>query len=355
MDLTEAFKKIKEAEKYAHPKSSLFFKKSPEWAEAAHCYEAAANMFRAQHSYEHAVEAFMKAAEAHKNSNSMYLAAKCSETAASILEKDNKTEESCKNYELASQEYFMGNSPDRAAAMLFNAAKVIERSSVERAVGYYKRALEAVDDGESRLSYDTYKKVIIALVKLRVINEAIDVAMRLNAIYIEKKHDNALFKNELTIIILLLFNDKFNVAEDYFNMFCGEKNDPNGTNYSDFGNKFLNSEEGITADDMLNAYANNDPELMNKSTSKFCVKYLDNEVVKIARELRSKVNSGQAQFSNNNDIDLTGGNNFGSNNDINLTGSNYGSGNMGGGYGNGNMGGGFDDGFNLYYVFKKNI
>ena len=81
--------------------------------------------------------------------------------------------------------------------------------------------------------------------------------------------------------------------------------------------------------------------------------YNHKQVVKIARELRSKVNSGQAQFSNNNDIDLTGGNNFGSNNDINLTGSNYGSGNMGGGYGNGNMGGGFDDGFNLCQVLKK--
>ncbi|ORX60050.1 TPR-like protein [Piromyces finnis] len=351
MDLSEAFKKIKEAEKYAHPKSSFFFKKSPEWAEAAHCYETAANMFRAQHSSEHAVEAFMKAAEAHKNSNSMYLAAKCSETAASILEKDNKVEESCRNYELASQEYFMGNSPDRAAAMLFNAAKAIERSSVERAVGFYKRALETVDDGESRLSYDTYKKVIIALIKLRVINEAIDVAMKLNSIYIEKRHDNALFKNELTIIILLLFNDKFSVAEDFFNIFCGEKNDQNGTNYSDFGNKFLNSEEGITADDMLNAYANNDAELMNKSTTKFCVKYLDNEVVKIARELRAKVNSGQAQYpnNNNNDFDLTGGGNV-NNNDINLGSGNFDlGGNNSNNFGNGNMNGGYNDdgGFDL--------
>jgi len=296
-------------------------------------------MFRAQRSFDHAVDAYIKAADAHRKSNSLYLAAKCSETAASILEKDNKVEESCKHYELASQEFFMGNSPDRAAAMLFNAAKVIERSSVERAVGFYKKALEAVDDGESRLSYDTYKKVIIALIKLRVINDAIDVAMRLNAIYIEKKHDNALFKNELTIIILLLFNDRFNIAEDYFNIFCGEKNDRNGTNYSDFGNKFLNSEEGITADEMLNAYANNDSELMNKSTSKFCVKYLDNEVVKIARELRSKVSSGQTQFSNtNNDIDLTGGGgNFGSNSHNNI---NLGTGNFGGNYND-------DDGFNL--------
>jgi len=30
---------------------------------------------------------------------------------------------------------------------------------------------------------------------------------------------------------------------------------------------------------MLNAYANTDPELMKKCTSKFCVKYLDNEVI----------------------------------------------------------------------------
>ncbi|KAG4104656.1 TPR-like protein [Neocallimastix lanati (nom. inval.)] len=336
MDLSEAFKKIKEAEKYAHPKSSLFFKKSPEWAEAAHSYETAANMFRAQHSNEHAVQAFMKAAEAHRNSNSMYLSAKCSETAASILEKDNKVEESCKNYELASQGYFMGNSPDRAAAMLFNAAKVIERVSVEKAVGYYKRACEAVDDGESRLAYDTYKKVIVALVKLRVINEAVEIAMRLNAIYIEKQHANALFKNELTIIILLLYNDKFPIAEDTFNSFCGEKNDYNGTNYVDFGNKFLNSEEGITADDMLNAYANTDPELMKKCTSKFCVKYLDNEVVKLARELVAKVSSGQAQFSNN-DIDLCGSTvNGGPNDNIDLGGGNF-----------GNFGGGNNDGFDL--------
>jgi len=45
--------------------------------------------------------------------------------------------------------------------------------------------------------------------------------MRLNAVYIEKNHANALFKNELTIIILLLYNDKFNVAEDYYSVFCG--------------------------------------------------------------------------------------------------------------------------------------
>jgi len=45
--------------------------------------------------------------------------------------------------------------------------------------------------------------------------------MRLNAIYIEKQHANALFKNELTIIILLLYNDKFPIAEDTFNSFCG--------------------------------------------------------------------------------------------------------------------------------------
>jgi len=329
MDLNEAFKKLKEAEKYAHPKSSLFFKKSPEWAEAAHSYETAANMFRAQHSNGYAVEAYMKAAEAHMNSNSLYLAAKCSETAASILERDNKADEACRNYELASQQYVMANSADRAAAMLMNAAKSVEKTNVEKAVSYYKRACEAVDDGESRLAYDTYKKVIIALIKLRVINEAIDIAMRLNAIYIEKKHANTLFKNELTIIILLLFNDKFSVAEDYFNMFCGEKSDHNGTNYVDFGNKFLNSEEGICADDMLNAYANSDQELMNKCTSSFCVKYLDNEVVKITRELRSKVSSGQTQFSNNNnDIDICGNDFAGApNNNLGSSNNNYGNNN----------------------------
>jgi len=341
--MEEAFRKLKEADKYAHPKSSFFFKKDPEWAEAAHSYEAAANMFRVQHSNDHAVDAFIKAAEAHKNSNSLYLAAKCSETAASILEKDNKVEESCQHYELASQEYFMSNSPDRAAAMLFNAAKVIEKTSVEKAVNYYKRACEVVDDGESRLSYDTYKKVIVAFTKLRVFSEAIDIAMRLNAIYIEKKHTNALFKNELTIIILLLFIDKFSVAEDYFNIFCGEKPDQNGTDYNEFGNKFLNSEEGITADEMLNAYANSDAELMNKSTTSFCVKYLDNEVVKIARELRSKVSSGQAQLSNNNHIDLCGNNVGGpGSNDIDLTGNNN-------NFGNNNFGSGAfnNDGFDL--------
>jgi len=344
MDLSEAFKKIKEAEKYAHPKSSFFFKKDPEWAEAAHSYETAANMFRAQHSNENAVDAFIKAAEAHRNSNSMYLAAKCSETAASILEKDNKVEESCKNYELASQEYFMGNNSDRAAAMLINAAKVIEKNSVERAVGYYKKACETVDDGESKLSYDTYKKVIVALTKLRVINEAIDVAMRLNAVYIEKNHANALFKNELTIIILLLYNDKFNVAEDYYSVFCGEKSDQNGTNYSDFGNKFLNSEEGITADEILNAYANSDPELMNKATSSFSVKYLDNEVVKISKELRLKVSSGQTQFSSNNDIDLCGNNLSPGANNIDLCTGTFGvtSNNFNGGESLAN-----NDGFNL--------
>jgi len=305
-------------------------------------------MFRAQRSNEHAVQAFMKAAEAHRNSNSMYLSAKCSETAASILEKDNKFEESCNNYELASQGYFMGNSPDRAAAMLINAAKVIEKTSVERAVGYYKRACETVDDGDSRLAYDTYKKVIVALVKLRVINEAIEIAMRLNAIYIEKQHANALFKNELTIIILLLFNDKFPLAEDTFNMFCGEKNDMNGTSYSDYGNKFLNSEEGITADEMLNAYANSDAELMNKCTTKFCVKYLDNEVVKLTRELRAKVSSGQTQYANN-DIDLCGNTVNGPNDNIDLCGGNLGDNFGNNNFGNGNFNGGGlnNDGFDL--------
>jgi len=348
MDLSEAFKKIKEAEKYAHPKSSFFFKKSPEWAEAAHSYETAANMFRAQHSNGHAVDAFMKAAEAHRNSNSMYLSAKCNETAANILEKDGKYDEACQNYELASQGYFMGNSPDRSAAMLLNAAKSIEKNSVERAVGYYKRACEAVDDGESRLAYDTYKKVIVALVKLRIINEAIEIAMRLNAIYIEKQHTNALFKNELTIIILLLFNDKFSAAEDIFNCFCGEKSDSNGTNYVDYGNKFLNSEEGITADEMLNAYANSDIELMNKCSTKFCVKYLDNEVVKLVRELKAKVSSAQGQIGNN-DIDLCGNtaNGPGPNDDIDLGGGNF-DGNFNN-FSNNNFGAGNfnNDGFDL--------
>ena len=81
-------------------------------------------MFRNSKDYQHAIESFLKAAECHRNLDSIFLAAKALETAANLLYQHLQQPEKASDiYRQCSDYYIAHGSPDRAAEMLEKAAK----------------------------------------------------------------------------------------------------------------------------------------------------------------------------------------------------------------------------------------
>jgi gamma-soluble NSF attachment protein len=81
-------------------------------------------MFRNEKAYDHAVKAFLKVADCHRQLDSIYLAAKALETAANILAQNlNQPEKSVDIYKQCSDYYIAHGTGDRAGEILDKCAK----------------------------------------------------------------------------------------------------------------------------------------------------------------------------------------------------------------------------------------
>ncbi|KAI8809571.1 soluble NSF attachment protein [Cladochytrium replicatum] len=265
-------------------KKSFFGGKKPDYDDAVHLFEQAAIIFKNGRAYDQAVEAHIKAADCHKNLDSLFLAAKQLESAANIsVQQTRRLDEAADLYRRTSDYFLAHGSPDRAAEMLEKAAKAMEPVNLDAAIQLYDDACSTYEAEEKlRFGLDTFKRYIALLIRSKRYAKAVEVSLRLVDANLKIENRSGFNRQGLaTVIITLLVGDEV-AAGKHFASFASV-------------NGFVDSEDGRTAAELLKAFDSRDSGLLEETLKRSSIQFLDNEVARAAMTL--KIASG-GMFNN---------------------------------------------------------
>ncbi|KAJ3037652.1 hypothetical protein HDV00_001457 [Rhizophlyctis rosea] len=256
-----------ESGRKAETKTTWLGKKKPDWDSAAHDYEEAAKSFRAAKAYDHCVEAFMKAAEAHKELGSLFMAAKALETAASIaVQQLSKPDHGAALYKQTSDFFLAQGSPDRAAESLEKAAKAVQTINIDKCLEYYIEACDMFEqEDRMRFGVDTFKRAIALHLQNRRFDKAAELSTRLTEGFVKLNQPANLQKQALSTVIIVLGGGDEVDASKRWNHFAGMLG-------------FGASKEGAIANELLRAWEGGDEEALVEILKRHEIKFLDNEV-----------------------------------------------------------------------------
>ncbi|KAJ3294585.1 hypothetical protein HK104_003480 [Borealophlyctis nickersoniae] len=265
-------------------KTSLFGKKKPDWDSATYNYDEAAKCFKGAQAYDHAVEAFIKAANGHKEMGSLFMAAKALESGAAIAAQQLKRlDQAADLYRQTSDFFIAQGSPDRAGDALEKAAKAMQPSNIEQCIALYVEACNVYEqEDRMRFGTDTFKRAISIALQNRRYDIAIDLSVRLADGYVKLDQKPNFNKQALTTVIIALVAGDEVDAGKRFEQYAGILG-------------FGHSEEGKIAQDLLGAYESGDEPLLASTLKRPQINFLDNEVTRAVRALRVPVGRAPGQ------------------------------------------------------------
>ncbi|KAJ3417506.1 hypothetical protein HDV05_003370 [Chytridiales sp. JEL 0842] len=256
-------------------KTSFFGKKNPDWDTARVSYETAALKFKEAKAFDHQQEAHVKAANAYKEQDSIYLAAKQLEMAAQVSVANlNNPVEGARLYHQACDYFVAHGSPDRGAELLEKAAKALETVDVNQAAELYVEACTIFEtEDRLRTGADTFARAVCFLLRVGKLPQAIDLSQRLCDLYVKIQNRHSFNKQALTTVILaLVLGDPVEAGKRLQSL--------GGT----FG--FFESDEGFIANGMIEAFNNFDDDKLQELKRKQIIMFLDNEVARATQSLR---------------------------------------------------------------------
>ncbi|KAL7751325.1 hypothetical protein RI367_003185 [Sorochytrium milnesiophthora] len=259
------------------PSFGLFWK--PDWEAAAQSFEAAGAAFKTSKDNSSAVSAYTECADAWQKTNSNYMAAKAMEQGAACAVAMQDVNKAHSMYVRTSELFVLNGSADRAAEILDKGAKSIEQMNPDKAIELYSESCALYEqEDRHRFAADTFKRGINICLKSRRFTPAIDLSQRLIEAYIKMSNRNGASKSVLTLIVVHLANGDEVAASKVFEQYVGEQQ--------------LFGDELHLASDLLDAFAQGDAELLDKTVKKQGMTFLENEVVRLARSLRVEEGSG---------------------------------------------------------------
>ncbi|KAJ3047705.1 hypothetical protein HK097_011287 [Rhizophlyctis rosea] len=263
-----------EAGRKAETKTSFFGKKKPDWDSAAFNYDEAAKSFRSGRAYDHCVEAFMKAAEAHKELGSLHMGGTALETAASIaVQQLNKADHGAALYKQSSDFFLASGSPDRAAECLEKAAKALQPTNIDKCLAFYIEACDMYEQEDRiRFGVDTFKRAIGLLLQNRRFDTAIQLSSRLADIFAKLNQSVNFHKQALATVVIALGSGDDVEASKRWEHFAGTL-------------AFGGTQEGAIANNLIQAYEQADEQALAETQKAREIKLLDNEVARLALSL----------------------------------------------------------------------
>ncbi|KAJ3127364.1 hypothetical protein HK098_006448 [Nowakowskiella sp. JEL0407] len=254
-------------------KKSFFGRSSPDFDQAVQNYEQAANCFKLAKAYSYAVDAYVKSADCHTKLNSLYLAAKNLDAAALMLMNQlNKPDESSELYRRASNYYLANGSYDRAAEVLEKAGKALESINPDKAVQLYEESCTIYEtEDKMRSGAESFQRFISFLIKSGRYPKALELSGRLTDAYIKMENRIGINKQVLSCVILALAYGDEVEAGKRFDMYAGR--------VSGFGE----SDEGMIAANLLDAYEQHNPDLLADALKRQQINYLNSEITRLAR------------------------------------------------------------------------
>ncbi|KAJ3159606.1 hypothetical protein HDU86_001615 [Geranomyces michiganensis] len=260
----------------ARNKKTLFGKAKPDWDFAVQNFEGAATAFKNAKAFDLAVEAYTKAAECHRQLDSLFLAAKALESAASIAAQHLKQPAQAAELYRQTSEFFLAQgSHDRAGEALEKAAKSMESVDPTQCIALYDDSCRIYEDeNKLRFGVDVFKRAIGACLRARRYDKALEFSARLASAFSKLEQQPNYCKQALSSVIVYLAMGDEAGAENQLAVSAGQ-------------NGFAQSEEGAVAQDLIEAFRVGDQAAVAAALKRTCVTFLDNEVTRTARELKA--------------------------------------------------------------------
>lgn len=208
-------------------------------------------------------------------SDSIYLAAKATEAGALIAaQQTNNPGNAAAIYSRASDMYLTHGAADKAAEMLEKAGRTTETTNVDKAIEYYIMACTLYEqEDRGRFAVETFKRTVSVLLKNKRYPKAVEILTRMAEVMEPLANKAALFKVYLSIIITLLEMKDDVEAGKRYDIFLTSPG-------------FAQSDEVRAAGELLDAFEKRDPDMLQTVISQQTFTFLDNEVARLAQQLR---------------------------------------------------------------------
>jgi len=281
----EGLAHLANAEKYLET-SVWKLKLSPDWDSAADQFNKAAVSFKVAKDWDACKAAHLRACEGYANSGSLYHAGKQLDQALLVCkERGDLTEIE----DLASRGgllYRQAGSPESAAQMLVRAAKMLEIPHPERAISLYEKASETVGTedrpSEAGQHLETAAKLTVRAGQL---DRAADLLHNTLVLYSEAgTGNNSQHGRVVLAFILVQIKRGDSIAA--------------GKVWSQWGGWCDGSQSGA-ANDIIQGFTDQDGDMARQGLSSSSVKTLDNDYVKLARDIEVPNSQGDDE-----DLDL---------------------------------------------------
>ncbi|RKP06320.1 hypothetical protein THASP1DRAFT_6127, partial [Thamnocephalis sphaerospora] len=246
--------------------------KKPDWDIAAQYFDKAGASFRAAQNYERAAQAFKNASDAYNKTNALFLAAKSMEMAATMYQQqrqpgDEQRAADC--FRQASDFYLAHGSADRAAEILEKAGKILEPVNANEALQLYKDACDLYDSEDRvRFGLDTFQRTASAYLRHKRYTDAVAILQRLVDICSNMRSKSTQYRACLSVIIILLAAGDEVEASKRLESLARQVPD-----------------EFACAHQILDCYEKFDQDGLQKVIHGHVVRFLDTEVVRLARAL----------------------------------------------------------------------
>mmetsp|Transcript_22755 Transcript_22755/g.47826 ORF Transcript_22755/g.47826 Transcript_22755/m.47826 type:complete len:339 (+) Transcript_22755:138-1154(+) len=259
-------------------KTGMFSRWKPDWEGAAAEYEKAATSFRVAKAPDRAVEAFIKASNAHtKMDAGTFMAAKHLESAAFILRDQKNASKSSDLYEGAAQLHQEEGRIDQAAEALVKAARVVEEQDGQRAATQMLRACSLLEDEEDerilRVGVDTFKQATASLIRASRLHDAASVLQKQAKVHELLQQPHGVARCELSCAVVFLAADAFDSAQTRYDWALQHSGG------------FAASEEAEAVERLLHAYTSQDEGALQACVSGNIYTHLENRVTHLARGL----------------------------------------------------------------------
>jgi len=268
--------------------SAWKLKFSPDWDSAADEFNKAAICFKVGRSWDQAKTAHMKAAEAYANSGSLFHAGKQFDQALLICKEMGQLEEV---EDLASRGgllYRQAGSPESASHMLVRAAKLLEMKHPERAISLYEKASDTVGTEDRPAEAGQHMEQAARLtVRTQQYDKAADLLHNTLSLYSEAGVQGTMHGRVVLALVIVQEKRGDSVAASKV--------------WSQWGG-WCDGYQSAAAGDIISGFSDQDGDLARKGLDSPAVKALDNDYVKLARDM--EVPRGGGQGDEDEELDL---------------------------------------------------
>lgn len=258
------------ADKYLET-SYLRLKFSPDWDSAADEFNKAAICYKVARNWSACKSAHQRACEGYANSGSLYHAGKQLDHAVLVCKEQGDLSEVENLASRGGLLFRQAGSPEAAAQLLVRTAKLLEITLPKNAIGLYQKASETVGTEDRPIEAAHHQEAAAKLmVRVKDFDGAAECLHQTLGLYSEGGAGAAAGRVVLSFILVQLVRGDSVAASKVVNSWGA----------------FLDSQQAAAAHQLTQGFSELDRDLAKSGLESACVRNLDNDYVKLARDLQ---------------------------------------------------------------------